>query len=53
MKNHTFYFTQQKRGGTQRSGLFIKSTKEAWVELPNKYLKLLIVEHESTIFLEV
>ena len=35
------------------SGLFIKSTKEALVELLIGYLELSIVEHGSTIFLKV
>ena len=32
------------------STLFIKSTKEAWVELPNMHVELSIMEHGSTIF---
>ena len=33
--------------------MFIKSTKETWVELPNMHLELSIMEHGSNIFLEV
>ena len=37
----------------KRSGLLIKSTKEAWVEIPNMHLELSILKHGSNIFLEV